>query len=259
VPELLTPVVEAKEVDAKLKAAAQFRLAWTLAKTDKQLAAAEAFKAFVDQYGDHERAPAALYQAGVNFAAGGKNEDANKAFAALIDRDSKSELGAVALIKRGQVLAELGDYQESAKMYERYLKEHEKGDYRYLAEFGIGWAHEQRKKYDDARQWYSRVIEDHNGETAARAQFQIGQAYFAEKKFEPALKELLKVDIIYQAPRWASLALYEAGRVAEAMNKPDDARQYYTQVSTKFPDSNAAAMAKKRLTALGGALGARDM
>lgn len=251
--EQLTEALGQEAIDDATKLAAMYRLGWAHKKQDQHLEAAGAFRRFADTYGDHELRPSALYQAGETFAAGGKKEDARKAFAELVDKHRDNELIPTALIRYGQVVNELGAHDQAANAFERYLKEHKDGEYAYLAEFGIGWSLEQRQKYDDARQWYQRVTEDHNGPTAARAQMQIGETYFAEGRHEDAIRELVSVDIVYDAPQWASLALYEAGRAAEAAKKPAEARKFYEEVIEKYPDTTAAADAKARLAKLAGA------
>lgn len=243
----LTDAMNSDDLDAAARPTALYRLAWAYKKQDKHLEAAEAFQRFADKHEQHALRPSALYQAGETFAAGGKRENARKAFAELVDAHKGSDLIPTGLIRYGQVLNELEAYDHAQQAFDRYLQQHEDGEYAYLAEFGIGWSLEQRRQYDQARQWYQRVTEDHNGPTAARAQMQIGETYFAEGKHEEAIRELVSVDIVYDAPRWASLALYEAGRAAEAAKQPGEARQFYKEVIDKYPDTTAADDAKSRL------------
>ena len=97
---------------------------------------------------------------------------------------------------------------------------------------------------------YRQVVENHKGETAARAQFQIGECLFAMGSLEEAVTELLRVDILYAYDEWSAASLYEAGRVLERLQRPHQARAQYQQVVERFPDLNWAAMARERLDAV---------
>ena len=58
-------------------------------------------------------------------------------------------------------------------------------------------------KFDEAREAYQAVIEARKGgDLAARAQLMRGETYFHQKRYDEALRELLKVDILYNAPKW---------------------------------------------------------
>ena len=120
------------------------------------------------------------------------------------------------------------------------------------AQFGLGWSLENRRKFAEARDAYAKVTASDNGPTAARAQFQIGETYFAQKQYDDAVKELLKVDILYAYPEWSAPALYDAGRAFELNKQIDQAKQQYRLCLKKYKDSDVAVMCRKRLEALGG-------
>ena len=96
------------------------------------------------------------------------------------------------------------------------------------------------------------MIAGHNGETAARAQFQIGETYLAEQKFDQAIPALLAVDDVYAYPTWSARALLEAGRAFEQLKQIDQAKQQYTQLLAKYKDAPEAPMARDRLKAIKG-------
>jgi TolA-binding protein len=78
----------------------------------------------------------------------------------------------------------------------------------------------------------------------------MGECYFAEKHFDRAAAELLKVDIVYGYPKWSARALYEAGRAFEQLNEADQAKAQYELCIKKYKDFDSSALAKKRLKAL---------
>jgi len=250
--ELLELVVADTKADAKTLSVALYRLGLCYLKLDDKTKAAAAFAKFAAQYAKDENVPSALYQAGAAYAALGELAEAQKHLAALLAKYAKHELAAVTRLKLGEVQGGLNAYTESAATYTAFLTNHPDDKYAYLAKFGLGWAMENTKKYDDARKWYAQVIETHNGPTAARAQYQIGECHFKEGKFELAVGELLKVEIVYAYPKWSAPALYDAGMAFEQLKKFDEAKKQYALCVKKYQDSGPAALAAKRLKALEG-------
>ncbi len=85
---------------------------------------------------------------------------------------------------------------------------------------------------------------------AARAQFQIGETYFAQGQYEQAIAALLAVADVYAYPEWSARATFEAGRAFELLKQPADARKQYEQVILWYKDSSEAALAERRLKEL---------
>jgi TolA-binding protein len=103
-------------------------------------------------------------------------------------------------------------------------------------------------EFDKAREAYSAVISARKGgDLAARAQFMRGETYFLQKNYREALRELLKADILYDAPPWQAAALLEAGKVYEQLDQWADAAESYERLRSKFPDDPSATEARARL------------
>jgi len=105
-----------------------------------------------------------------------------------------------------------------------------------------------------ARTAFQAVISARKGsddELAARAQLMCGESYFHQDKFHEALREFLKVDILYQAPRWQAAALLEAGKVYERLDQWADAAETYQRLLSRFPSDRSATEAKNRMREAG--------
>jgi TolA-binding protein len=249
---LLEKVAAEKAADAATRSAALYRMGLCYQKLARHAQAGEAFARFAAEFPDDGNTPSALYLAGTCYAADENWADARKHLAALVAKFPKDELDNVAHLRLGEVQAQAGQHDDAAKTYADFLKKYPKDRQAFRARFGLGWAMENTRKYDDARRHYAQVVASHNGPTAARAQFQIGECYFAEGKFDEAVKELLKVEIVYDYPEWSARALYEAGRALEQLGRRDDAKKQYATCVRKYKDSNPAALSAKRLKAMGG-------
>lgn len=250
--ELLESVIADKSADPKLLSSANYRLGWCYQKLNKPDKAAAAFSKFDPVKGgaSEDIAASALLQAGLAYAEQGKFDAAETSLAAMIKDHPKNAQLSVALLRLGEVQAEQGKYDASAQTYSTFLQRFSKDPFAPRAHFGIGWSLENRKQYEQARAEYKKAIAATNGETAARAQFQIGETFLGEGKFDLALPALLAVEDVYAYPKWSARALFESGRVFEELKQPDQAKKQYEQVATKYKDAPEAKLAEERLKAL---------
>jgi TolA-binding protein len=154
-----------------------------------------------------------------------------------------ADIAAPALLRLGEACAAAQNWTGSEQAFSEFLSRFLDSPVWYQARFGIGWARENQGRHDAAIESYREVVGKHDGPTAARAQFQIGECLFAMKKHDDAVKELLRVDILYAYPEWSAAALYEAGRCLREQNKQAEAREQFQQVVQRFPDSNWAKLA----------------
>lgn len=248
--ELLKPVVADDKTPEAILPVAIYRLGSSYAKIGKHKEAGETLEAFAKRFTEHKLAPSGLYRAAMAKLEIHKPDEAEKLLSTLLKRHGKHDLAAPALLKLGDAQAASNDFAKAYSTYTTFIKKYPKYDRLYFAQFGAGWSAQNLDKYDDARKWYKNVIDDHNGPTAARAQFQVGECYFAEKQFETAAAELLKVDIVYDYPKWSARALYEAGIAFENAKQFVQAKKQYLALRKRFPKSTPAEMAGKRIEAL---------
>ena len=249
----LEKAVEASAtLDPRTLAVARYRLGCAYEKQKEWRKAAAAFARFVKEHPTDELAAPALYQAGEAAIAAGRLAEAQQYLAQLVKEHANSEAAPVAMLKLGEVRSGLSDHEGAASAYRDYLTKHADGKFAYLAQFGVGWALENQKKHDEARTWYEKVTAGHNGPTAARAQFQIGETYFAEGKYAEAVKSLLAVEDVYGKTEWAPRAIYEAGRALEQLGQAEKAKEQYRGVVEKYKDAPEAALAQKALKGIGG-------
>ncbi len=168
----------------------------------------------------------------------------------LVEAQPGDESYGPALLRLGTCHAELQNWPSSEKAFTTYLQRFGDSELWFQARFGIGWARENQGRYDDAMATYRLVTARHQGPTAARAQFQIGECLFAQQRYNEAVRELIKVDILYAYPQWSAAALYEAGRCFQETGNPVDARTQYRQVRRDYGRSKWADLARRRLDEL---------
>ena len=82
---------------------------------------------------------------------------------------------------------------------------------------------------------------------ADNAQYWIGEGYYAQKKYEPALTEFEKVVGNYPGKDKEPAALYKIVLCQQEMGDKAKARQYWQLLVKKYPKSPEAALAKDKL------------
>jgi TolA-binding protein len=212
--------------------------------------AAALFDNFVAAAPQDALVPDALGESGTAYANLGKFPEAERRQRQVITQFPNTPAATLATIRLGEVQNQAGDYPAAAATFTHWLADHPTDPLAARAHFGIGWSLENRAQLDEARAQYTQVLALDSSETAARAQFQIGETYFTQKQYELAAKELLKVDILYRSPPWPARALYEAGRAFEQLHDPARAKQQFQATLTKYPAADIAPLAKKHLDAL---------
>ncbi len=229
---------------------AAYQLGISLFRGGRFAEAAEALREFVERFPESGSLRSARYFAGEALFEQKKYADAAGFFEAVAAQDAADAMAPPALLRLGECRAALADWEQSRGAFAAFLERYGEDKQRHQAEFGVGWAHENQGSLDKAVESYQRVVARHKGPTAARAQFQIGQCLFAQKKYDEAVRELLKVDILYGYPEWSAAALFEAGRCFEQLRKFAEAEQQFSAVTEKHAGTEWAKKAADRLRAM---------
>jgi TolA-binding protein len=249
--KLLEDVAAAPDkAEPKTLAAAQYRLGWCYDKLKQPEKAAAAFTTFAGKNAKDELAASALLQAGLCYASYGEFPKAQALLKEMLAAFPQHAQANIALLRLGQIQADAQDFPASQASMTQFLQRFPQDAFAYQANFGVGWALENQKQFKAARDSYEKVIAAHNGETAARAQFQIGESLLKEGKFEEAVPALLAVEDVYAYPTWGAKALLMAGSAFEELKQADQAKAQYTAVVDKYKDLPEAKLAAERLAAL---------
>jgi len=103
-------------------------------------------------------------------------------------------------------------------------------------------------KSGEAREVFSEFVKRFPSSTLAdNALYWIGESYYSERDFENALEKFRQTADIYPNENKAPDALLKAGYALMEMNEPDKAKEEFDALIKRYPDSEAAVMAKKTL------------
>jgi TolA-binding protein len=75
----------------------------------------------------------------------------------------------------------------------------------------------------------------------------IGETYFHQKNHEAALREYLKVEILYAYPTWQAAALLQAAKCRDLLGEPGEADKLYTRLTKEHPGTEFAKEAARRM------------
>lgn len=230
-----------------------YRLGKAQFESEQLDASLSSMNALLEKFPESELRGPAAYLAGEAAFRAGQYERVASLMKVALDAGDGADYHASALLRLGDALNRLQRWSESEARFQEFLAAHGDSANAYQAHFGIGWARENDRKFSEAIESYRRVTDRHKGETAARAQFQVGQCLFAMKDYESAVRELIKTDILYGYPEWSAAALFEAGRCFERLNRRGEARQQFRTVVETYGKTKWAAPAGERLQALASA------
>jgi TolA-binding protein len=157
-------------------------------------------------------------------------------------------------LRRAQMLAteERKQWSEALELASPIESEFPDFEQQYEVDYLIGRCLAGQGSFDEARAAYRKVTRSETGgktETAAMAQWMIGEAFFHQKNYEAALRAYLPVEILYDFPNWRAAALLQAGKCYELLGEWKQASELFARLLKLFPDSEFAADASDHLQA----------
>jgi tol-pal system protein YbgF len=107
-------------------------------------------------------------------------------------------------------------------------------------------------RFDLAIEGFREVIQKYpDAPDAAQAQFQIGEAYFAQGKCREAIPEYQKLITTYKTSERLPEAYYAQGMCYLDLNQRTQAQRMFETVIKQFPNATQALMATQKLNAMG--------
>lgn len=107
-------------------------------------------------------------------------------------------------------------------------------------------------RFDLAVEGFREVIQKYpDAPDAAQAQFQIGEAYFAQGKCREAIPEYQKLITTYKTSEHLAEAYYVQGMCYLDLNQRTQAQRMFETVIKQFPNATQALMANQKLSAMG--------
>jgi len=215
----------------------------------------EAFAVLVQEFPQSKRRLVAQFWVAETTYRRGDYQTAGQQFDRLARETQGRQAPWLAMVplRRAQVAAQLKRWQEASELAASIQEEYPDFRQQYEADYLIGLCRASEADFQGAREAFRKVIRSTAGaktETAAMAQWRIGETYFHQKNYEAAIREYLPVKILYAYPNWQALALLQAGKCHEYLGEWDEAARLYTDVLREYPNTPSAEPAGQRLKTL---------
>ncbi len=157
---------------------------------------------------------------------------------------------AMVPLRRAQILAHQKKWNEALAIAQQIEKDFPEFSQQYEADYLIGRCLASQADFEGAREAYRQVTRSPQGgktETAAMAQWMIGESYFHQKNYQAALRAYLSLEILYAYPRWQAAALLQAAKCHELLGEWSEAIKLYSRLLQNYPDTTFAEDASERL------------
>ena len=227
---------------------------------DGQIAVAEqkwdevrrAFEALVKEFPESRQRLVAEYWIAETFYRQGEYQEAGRRFDELARQTQANREtwhGMIAL-RRAQVLAQEKKWNAAYEVAAKIETQYPKFEQQYEADYLLGRCLHDRAELQAARAAFERVVKSPQGaktETAAMAQWMIGETYFHQKNYEAAIREYARLEYGYAYPAWQAAAALQSGKCHELQGERKEAERCYARVIKDYPDTQFAKEAAERL------------
>jgi TolA-binding protein len=182
----------------------------------------------------------------------GQYADSAERLAALAQANGvgQQSWSAPAQLRRAQALVQLRQWHEALEVARAVAAQSPDFAQQHEVDYVIGRCLAAQADLAGARAAYEKVIHSPGGgksETAALAQWMIGETYFHQEDYASALAEYEKVPQDFPASRICPAALLQAGKCHELLGHWDAAVAAYRQLMEKHPNSEWSTEAARRV------------
>lgn len=177
---------------------------------------------------------------------------ASQRFAALAEKAAGRDDAWLPMIplRQAQMLAREKKWAEAYELATGIAEQFPQFRQLYEVDYLLGRCLGKRGEFAAARNAYERVIRSPEGgrtETAAMAQWMIGESYFHQRRYDEAIKAYDRVVALFDWPNWQAGALLQAGKCHEIQGDRAEAEKLYVRLLKDFPDTPFSGEAASRL------------
>ena len=153
-------------------------------------------------------------------------------------------------LRRAQIRAHAGQWNEAYEIARPLAERFPDFSQLHEVDYLLGRYFMNRAELENAREAYQSAVVSATGaktETAAMAQWMIGETYFMQREFSQAIKAYHRVEVLHSYPQWQAAALLQAGKCHEMLGQWDEATKLYSQILKVYPATRVAEKATLRL------------
>ena len=242
-----------KVKEASLREELRYQLASAHFKKGDYSSAAEQFDSLLEDYPESRFLASMHFQAGESQLQLEEIEKAQGHFteAAGIEGSPQSLVESITM-RLAETQALTGQHSEAAASYQTFLEKFPDSRWTRNAQFGFAFATENGGGAAAALLEYAKILEEPKTDLwTVRSRFQTGSCQVTLKKSDQAVIEFVKVEISYpQYPKWQAQAVVEIGKILLGQEKPEQAKERFEEVLSRFAKEKAATAAKDLLESM---------
>lgn len=231
-----------RKPEPAIRESAMFLLGQVAAAEEKWQESRDAFEALAKEFPSGTLHLSTEYGAAEAMFRLGEFEAARGRFEQLA-RDARGRdktIPPLALLRQAQALVQQKKWEEAYRIASAVEEKFPGFAEQYEVDYVLGRCLANRAEFDKARDAYRRVIRSPGGAktlAAANAQLLIAETYFHQKNYDSALREYLKVELLYAFPAVQAAALVQAGKCYEALHEWKQAAEVYERVTKNYKDT----------------------
>lgn len=214
----------------------------------------EAFEKLIEEYPETDRRLVAEYWIAESLYARHDHDAAAAKLDHLAEKiDRREPWTAIVPLRRAQILALQDKWNDAFEIASRIETDFTGFAQQYEVDYLLGRCYANRADFDFARRMYEKAIVSPDGaktETAAKAQWMIGETFYHQKKHDEAIRAYLRLEDLYAFPTWQAAAVFQAGKCYELLGESKEAAKLYHRIIERYSQTNFADQAKGRLDSL---------
>jgi TolA-binding protein len=163
---------------------------------------------------------------------------------------------AMVPLRHAQVLAQQGQWDQAFEQVNALARDYPDFRQRHEVDYLLGRCLSSQARFREAREAYQRVVDSTvagRSETAAMAQWMVGETYFHQKDYDQAIRAYHRVESLYAYPKWQAAALLQAAKCQELQGNQQESIRLYQQLIKTYADTQYSQDAAERLKAMNAA------
>ena len=167
-------------------------------------------------------------------------ENANLWKEKISSSDEKSYLSALIYEKQGK----------KDLAIEEYKKIVESDEYGSRSNFNLASIYYKDKNYDEARKYYENILKIENGQYKDTATYQIGQIYLVKKDYSKALRNFMRIELLYEESALREPAKLKIATIYEIQKDTKKAKKTYEEFYSTYPESKYRGLVLEKLVVI---------
>ena len=164
-------------------------------------------------------------------------ENANLWKEKISDSNEKIYLSALIYEKQGKVDLAVIEYKKLIDNVEYGSK----------VNFNLATHYYREKNYDEAKKYYENILKVENGPYKDTATYRIGQIYFNSKDYSKALRNFMRIELLYEESNLREAAKLKIATTYELQKEGEKAKRTYEEFYEIYPKSKYRGLILEKL------------